>query len=62
MLQKDLVDYLENLRDCLDDVWGNVAYIEKDEQRKQVLEDLTESSFMIDALISKIKSEGVREY
>lgn len=61
MLQEDLINYLENLRDCLDDVWGNVAYMEKEAQKKQVLEDLTTSSVMIDALVSKIKSEGVRE-
>lgn len=61
MLQKDLVDYLENMRDCVDDVWGNIAYIEKEEQLKQILDELGEVSSMIDCLVSKIESEGVRE-
>lgn len=61
MLQKDLVDYLENMRDCVDDVWGNIAYLEEKEQLKRILEDLSKVSFMIDSLVSKIELEGVRK-
>ena len=61
MLQKDLVDYLDSLRDCIDDVYGDVAYPESEETTKKVLSNLFDVSRMIDRLVSRIESEGVRE-
>lgn len=61
MLQKDLVQNLENLRDCVDDVYGDVAYPESEETIRKVCSNLMGISFMIDALVSRIESEGVRE-
>lgn len=59
MLQKDLVQNLENLRDCVDDVYGDVAYQEGEETIRKVCSNLMGISLMIDALVSRIESEGV---
>ena len=61
MLQKDLVEDLENLRDCVDDVYGDVAYPEGEEDITKALSNLMGIALMIDSLVSRIKSEGVRE-
>lgn len=61
MLQKDLVENLENLRDCVDDVYGDVAYPTSEESVNKILSNLFGISLMIDALVSIIESEGVRE-
>lgn len=59
MLQKDLVQNLESLRDCVDDVYGDVAYPENEETIRKVCSNLMGISLMIDALVSRIESEGV---
>ena len=61
MLQKDLIDNLESLRDCIDDVYGDIAYTEGEEDIKKALSNLMGISLMIDSLVSRIESEGVRE-
>lgn len=63
MKTKELIEYLDSIRDCIDDLWGDIAYMEEnnEEEKTRVLDNLLGCSLMIDSLVSRIESEDSKK-
>lgn len=63
MKTKELIECLDSIRDCIDDLWGDIAYMEENNEKEKtrVLDNLLGCSLMIDSLVSRIESEDSKK-